>query len=147
MPISRHAPTFTCESGNRRCILEPVEDQERTEDLAQLLARLKAAYGDLSNSAIARRIGVAPATVDSWVNRQRGTGRGPRREALQALAREFPKFSEAEIFAAAGRKSPGPLSSEAEARILELYRGLTTDQQRAKEIEMRALNEANRTGQ
>ncbi|MGD1219961.1 XRE family transcriptional regulator [Streptomyces krungchingensis] len=121
-------------------------DQERTEDLAQLLARLKDTYG-VNNSEIARRIGVAPATVNAWVNRQRGTGRGPRRAALQALAEQFPKFTAEEIFAAAGRETPGPLSPESEERILELWRGLTEEQQRAKEVEMRALGEMNRTGQ
>lgn len=121
-------------------------DLERTEDLAQLLARLKSEY-DVSDSEIARRIGVAPATVNAWVHRKRGTGRGPNRDKLRALAREFPKFTEDEVFAAAGRQSPGPLSPEAEARILELWRGLTEEQQRAKEVEMRALGEMNRTGQ
>lgn len=123
-----------------------MDKPERTEDLAQLLARLKDTYR-VSDSEIARRIGVAPATVNSWVHRKRGGGRGPKREALQALAREFPKFTEEEIFRAAYCQSPGPLSAEAEARILELWRGLTEDQQRAKEVELRALNEMNRTGQ
>jgi len=123
-----------------------VTDQERTEDLAQLLARLKSEY-DVNESEIARRIGVAPATVNAWVHRKRGTGRGPKREALQALAREFPKFTEDVIFRAAGRTSPGPYDEEAEVRIIELYRGLTAEQKRNKEVEMRALNELNRTGQ
>ncbi|MFI5685849.1 helix-turn-helix domain-containing protein [Streptomyces sp. NPDC051636] len=123
-----------------------MDKPERTEDLAQLLARLKDTYG-VNDSEIARRIGVAPATVNSWVHRKRGGGRGPKREALLALAREFPKFTEDEIFRAAGRQSPGPLSTEAESRIIELWRGLTADQQRAKEVELRALNEMNRTGQ
>ncbi|MFJ2733721.1 XRE family transcriptional regulator [Streptomyces sp. NPDC087317] len=121
-------------------------DQERTEDLAQLLARLKDTYR-VSDSEIARRIGVAPATVNSWVHRKRGTGRGPNKDKLRALAAAFPKFTEAEIFAAAGRESPGPLSPDAEARILELWRGLTEEQQRSKEVELKALNEMNRTGQ
>lgn len=120
--------------------------QKRTEDLAQLLDRLKSTY-DVNESEIARAIGVAPATVNAWVHRRRGTGRGPNREKLRALAGAFPKFTEEEIFRAAGRESPGPLSEESEARILELYRGLTEEQQRAKEVEMRALNEMNRTGQ
>ncbi|WP_405544003.1 XRE family transcriptional regulator [Streptomyces phaeochromogenes] len=121
-------------------------DQERTEDLAQLLARLKSEY-DVNESEIARRIGVGPSTVNSWTNRTRGSKRGVRRANAEALAREFPKFTEDEIYAAAGRQTPGPLTPEAEARILELYRGLTEEQQRAKEVEMRALNEMNRTGQ
>jgi transcriptional regulator with XRE-family HTH domain len=122
-----------------------VADQKRTEDLAQLLARLKDEY-NVNDSEIARRIGVSPATVNAWIHRRRGGGRGVKRESLQALADAFPKFTADEIFAAAGRESPGPLAPDAEARILELWRNLTEEQQRAKEIEMRALGEANRTG-
>lgn len=127
-------------------MLSHVADQERTEDLAQLLARLKDVY-NVNESEIARRIGVAPSTVNSWKNRTRGGKRGVRPETLRALAAAFPKFTEDEIFAAAGRETPGPLSPESEARILELYRGLTEEQQRMKEVEMRALNEMNKTGQ
>lgn len=123
-----------------------MEDQERTEDFAQLLARLKDHYG-VNESEIARRIGVAPATVNSWTNRTRGGKRGVRPSSIRALAEAFPDFTEDEIFRAAGRETPGPLSADAEARILELYRGLTEEQQRMKEVEMRALNEMNRTGQ
>lgn len=115
-----------------------------TEDLAQLLARLKDEYG-VSESEIARRIGVSAATVNNWIHRKRGHGRGPNPEKLRALHREFGKFSEDEIFGAAGRKTPGPLSPDAEERILELFRGLTAEQQQSKEVEMRALNEHNRS--
>lgn len=121
-------------------------DQDRTEDLAQLLARLMIEY-DVNASEIGRRIGVAASTVSSWKNRTRAGKRGAHPDNLRALAREFPKFSEYEIFAASRRESPGPLDADAERRILELYRGLTAEQQRAKEIEMRALNEMNHTGQ
>lgn len=121
-------------------------DQERTEDLAQLLARLKAEYG-VNETEIARRIGTGVSTINSWANRTRGGKRGPNRDKLRALAEAFPKFTEEEIFRAAGRQSPGPYDTEAEARVLELYRGLTAQQQREKEVEMRALNEMNRTGQ
>jgi transcriptional regulator with XRE-family HTH domain len=123
-----------------------VDNQERTEDLAQLLARLKAEY-DVNETEIAARIGTAVSTVNSWANRTRGGKRGPNIEKLRALAREFPKFTEAEVFSAAGRQSPGPLSPDGEERILALYRGLTEEQRRMKEVEMRALNEMNRTGQ
>lgn len=120
-------------------------DQERTEDLAQLLARLKAER-DLSDSEIGRRIGVATSTVNSWVHRKRGTGRGPAQKNLEALSREF-NLDRDEVFRAASRTSPGPLDAESEARVLELYRALTEEQRRAKEVEMRALGEMNRTGQ
>jgi transcriptional regulator with XRE-family HTH domain len=121
-----------------------VTDQERTEDLAQLLARLKAEYG-VNESEIARRIDVAPATVNAWVHRKRGTGRGPNREKLRALAREFPKFTEDEIFSAAGRATPGPLAPDREARALEYFRDLTEQQQRDQLVQMRALGEANKS--
>ncbi|MEU9597191.1 helix-turn-helix domain-containing protein [Streptomyces sp. NPDC001212] len=116
-------------------------DQERTEDFAQLLARLRDTYG-VTDSEISRRIGVSTATVNHWTHRRRA----PKRDSLQALAAAFPKFTEDEIFAAAGRETPGPLSPDGEARVIELWRELTPEQQRAKEIEMRALGEANRTG-
>lgn len=121
-------------------------DQERTEDLAQLLARLMIEY-DVSASEIGRRIGVAASTVSSWKNRTRAGKRGIHPESIDALAREFPKFTRDEIATAAGRETPGPLDADADARILRLYHGLTAEQRRMKEIEMLALNEANRTGQ
>mgnify|MGYP001568627631 CR=1 FL=1 len=123
-----------------------MDHEERTEDLAQLLARLKSEH-DVSDSEIARRIGVAPATVNAWVHRKRGTGRGPKRESLIALASAFPGLTKEEVFDAAGRATPGPLDLDREARVLEYYRELTEEQQQAKEIEMRALGEANRTKQ
>lgn len=119
-------------------------DQERTEDLAQLLARLKDEY-DVNESEIARRIGVAPATVNAWVHRKRGTGRGPNRDKLRALAQIFPKFTEDEIFAAAGRVTPGPLSTDKEAEVLEYFRDLTEQQQQDQLIQMKALGDANRS--
>ncbi|MFI1472096.1 XRE family transcriptional regulator [Streptomyces wuyuanensis] len=123
-----------------------MEKPETAENLAQLIARLKAEY-QVSDSEIARRIGVAPSTVNSWVHSQRGNARGPRPDKLRALAEAYPKFTVAEVFEAAGRKVPGPLSEEAEERLLELFRGLTEEQQRIKELELRALNDYNRSGQ
>ncbi|WP_354596802.1 helix-turn-helix domain-containing protein [Streptomyces sp. JL1001] len=119
-------------------------EQPTAEDLAQLIARLKDTYG-VSDSEIARRIGVAPATVNSWVHRKRGTGRGPRKGTLRALHREFPSFTEAEIFAAAGRTTPGPLSADARERILALIEELTDEQQEMTEVQIRALVERNRS--
>jgi transcriptional regulator with XRE-family HTH domain len=125
-----------------------VEDDQsaRVEDLAQLIIRIKDTYR-VSGSEIARRIDVRAATVSAWVNRTRGNVRGPNRETLRRLAHEFPKFTEAEIFAAAGRKTPGPLSPEAEERIQELYRELTAEQQAIVETQMRALTEMNKSAQ
>ncbi|RLV66294.1 putative transcriptional repressor of cell division inhibition protein [Streptomyces sp. CBMAI 2042] len=116
------------------------EDTTPTEDLAQLLARLKDEYG-VNDSQIATAIGVSVSTVNTWVHRKRQ----PRPDALRALAAAYPKFTEDQIFAAAGRKTPGPLSPAAEERLLELFRGLTAEQQEIKELELRALNEHNRS--
>ncbi|WP_218923751.1 helix-turn-helix domain-containing protein [Streptomyces sp. rh34] len=115
------------------------DDATPTEDLAQLLARLKDEYG-ANDSQIAAAIGVSVSTVNTWVHRKRQ----PRPDALRALAAAYPKFTEDQIFAAAGRKIPGPLAPAAEERLLELFRGLTAEQQEIKELELRALNEHNR---
>ncbi|NGO70246.1 hypothetical protein [Streptomyces boncukensis] len=120
------------------------QEEQPVEDFAQLLARLKSTYG-VSESEIARRIGAAPATVNAWSNRRRGTGRGPHPDKLRALAAAYPKFSEAEIFAAVGRKAPGPLSPEATERLLRLFEELTEEQQAMYEIQLRATVEHNRT--
>lgn len=117
-------------------------EKRRPEDFAQLLARLKSTYG-VNESEIARAIGAAPATVNAWVNRKRGTGRGPHPDKLRALAAAFPKFTEQEIFEAAGRKTPGPLSPDAEERILEMFRGLTEEQQKLAETTIRAWRDSN----
>lgn len=116
------------------------EDATPTEDLAQLLARLKAEYS-VNDSQIATAVGVSVSTVNTWVHRKRQ----PRPDALRALAAAYPKFTEDQVFAAAGRKTPGPLSPDAEERLLELFRGLTAEQQELQEIQLRALNEHNRS--
>jgi transcriptional regulator with XRE-family HTH domain len=118
----------------------------RVEDLAQLIARIKDTYS-VSESEIARRIGVSAAAVNGWANRTRGNKRGPARETLRKLAAAFPKITEAEVFAAAGRRSPGPLSPEAEERIQALYRDLTAEQQAMFETQIRAVVEMNKSGQ
>lgn len=115
------------------------------EDLAQLIQAIRDEY-DVNEPEIARRIGVHVSTVNSWTTRRRGGGRGPARETLEAIAREFPSFPKERVFAAAKRRTPGPLSPDAEERVLALYRELTAEQQEAKELEMRALVEHNRSG-
>ena len=114
------------------------------EDLAQLIARIKDVYG-VTETEIARRIGVHVSTVNSWKHRKRGGGRGPNPDRLRALAEQFPKFTVREVFEASGRKVPGPLSPDAEQRIIELYGQLTAEQQEFTETQMRALAERNRS--
>ena len=122
------------------------DDQERTEDLAQLLARLKSTHG-VNNSEIARRIGVSPAAVSSWLNRTRGTARGPGQDNLIALHEAFPDFTRDEIFRAARRQSPGDVPPEGKQRVMEIYERLTAEQQKSFEAQMLAVDQLNRTGQ
>lgn len=121
-----------------------MNNQERHEDFPQLLARLKSTYG-VNGSEIARRIDVSPQTVNAWISRARGSGRGPARDTLRALAREFPKFTEDEIFASVGRATPGPLGPEAKERILALLEQLTEEQQELQEVQIRAIAERNQS--
>lgn len=115
------------------------ENDTPIEDFAQALAALKAEY-KVSDSDIARAIGVSSAAVGTWVHRQKK----PRRASVVALAAAYPKFTEERLFAALGRERPGPLSNDDEGYFLELIRGLTAEQQEMKKIEMRALVERNR---
>lgn len=116
------------------------EDTPPVEDFAQALAALKVEY-QVSDSDIARTIGVSSAAVGTWVHRQKK----PRRASVVALAQAYPKFTEERLFAALGRQRPGPLSKDREGRLLELFRELTAEQQEMKEIEMGALAERNRS--
>jgi transcriptional regulator with XRE-family HTH domain len=109
------------------------------EDFAQILKRLKSEY-DVTDSEVARRIGVSVSTVNTWVHRKRT----PRDDAIKALAEAFPSFSERDLFLAAGRKAPGRLAPDAEQRILDLIRGLTAEQQEMTEAQLRAWTELNR---
>jgi transcriptional regulator with XRE-family HTH domain len=110
------------------------------EDFAQALAALKDEY-QVSDTDIAKAVGVSSAAVGTWVHRKRK----PRRPAVVALAQAFPKFTEERLFTALGREAPGPLDAAAEDRLLELFRELTAEQQEMKEIEMRAIAERNRS--
>jgi transcriptional regulator with XRE-family HTH domain len=107
-------------------------------DIADLINQIKDAH-HVTETEIARRIGVHISTVNNWVHRKST----PRRDAIHALAREFPDHSTEQLFAAAGRKAPGPVSPEVEQRLLQLFRGLTAQQQQIIEIQIRGLTEYN----
>lgn len=115
-----------------------------TEDLAQLIDRIMATTGD-SQSDIARRISVSPATVNAWLRRRRGQGRGPARTNLERLAAEY-KIPEEQVFAAAGRTRPGPLPPDRKAQIMKTLEQLTAEQQQLVQVQIEALAERNRTG-
>lgn len=116
------------------------EDNPPVEDFAQALAALKTEYkvGDVD---IAKAIGVTSSAVGTWVHRQKK----PRRASVVALAKAYPKFTEERLFAALGRQAPGPLTPDAETRLLDLFRELTAEQQEMKEVEIRALIQRNRS--
>lgn len=109
------------------------------EDFAQILKRLKSEY-DVTDSEVARRIGVSVSAVHTWVHRKRQ----PRDEQIRALATAFPAFSEEDLFAAAGRKTPGPVGPDAAERILAMIRSYAPEIQEIAEVQVRALGDLNR---
>lgn len=121
--------------------------EQHPEDLADLIQWITRETGD-NDSQIARKIGAAPATVNSWRNRTRGTGRGPAAKNLRKLAAVYAGIgvTEDRVFAAVGRKRPGELSPDAAERMMKLFKELTADQQTQYEIQMRASVEHNRSG-
>ncbi len=116
------------------------EDTPPVEDFAQVLAALKDEY-QVNDTQVANAVGVSSAAVGTWVHRKRK----PRRAAVVALAKAYPKFTEERLFAALGREAPGPLDTAGEEELFELFRELTAEQQEMKKIEMRALGERNRS--
>ncbi|WP_431980072.1 helix-turn-helix domain-containing protein [Streptomyces qinglanensis] len=113
-------------------------------DLAQLIQWVTDTTGD-NQTEIANRIGVSPATVSAWVNRTRGGTRGPNKAAMRRLAVEY-GLPEVEVFAAAGRRTPGHLPADKKQELLDLFEELTEEQQQAQAIQMRALVQHNRQG-
>ena len=117
-----------------------METDPPIEDFAQLLAALKDEY-QANDTDVAKAVGVSSAAVGTWVHRRRK----PRRAAVVALAKAYPKFTEERLFAALGREAPGPVDAAGEEELFQLFRELTADQQEMKKIEMRALGERNRS--
>ncbi|TXS21642.1 XRE family transcriptional regulator [Streptomyces sp. ms191] len=110
--------------------------------MSGLIRRIQDQRPQLTQSEIARRIGISPAAVNSWVRRKRGTGRGPNRETLTKLAGVL-GVPESEVFTAAGRKTPGRVAPDREQRIVDAFRELTVEQQEFVEIQIRALVDYN----
>lgn len=84
----------------------------------------------MSQRDLANRTGIAYSTLNAWVRRARGQGGGIDPDQLRALARGL-GVTVAEVFAANGRRAPGDLDQEREAKLLRLYRNLAVDAQRA----------------
>lgn len=117
----------------------------QAEDLAQLLNRVMDKRG-LTRTEIAHRAGVSVSIVSAWASRKRGTRRGPSHAVLERLADALGEPRE-RVFAAAARKTPGPLTDDKRQAVLAVFAELTEEQQETKLVEMRALVEHNRTGQ
>jgi transcriptional regulator with XRE-family HTH domain len=108
-------------------VTTPPDDQ--AEDVAALMKR-RLSDLDMTQRRLADVTGIPYSTLNAWATRRRGSGGGIPPEHLRMLARHL-KVTVAEMFAANGRRVPGELSAEREARLLTLYRGLSTDGQRA----------------
>jgi transcriptional regulator with XRE-family HTH domain len=116
---------------------------EATETFAQALAALKDSYG-VSDSEIARRleahgVRVSVAAVNTWVHGKRI----PRAAMVRSLAAVFPAFTAERLLAAAGRRSPAPLSTGEREEVLDVLDRLTEEQRRMLLIQARAVADSN----
>ncbi|WP_370097044.1 transcriptional regulator [Streptacidiphilus sp. MAP12-20] len=110
------------------------------EDLAALLRGVLAANPGLTQKKISETSGIPYATLNAWVTGRRGAGGRIAADDLRALADALPPdYPPARVFAAAGRRTPADLDAEREARLLEIFRELDTDQQRVLVEMARAL--------
>lgn len=108
------------------------------ETVPQVLAALKDDYR-VSDSEIARRIGTHVSTVNNWV---RGKS-NPRPAAIRAIAREFPRYPEARLFTAMGKRTPAPLSPDRRDAVLAVFDRLTEEQQEMLIIQASAVADSN----
>jgi hypothetical protein len=103
------------------------------EDLAALLERLLRGAPDKTQKDLATEASIRYPTLNAWINRTRGTSRIDP-EVLRSLVAVFRgwgvEVTPKEMFEAAGRRVPGPVSEEREARLLKIYRALPEDKQR-----------------
>ncbi|WP_406156877.1 helix-turn-helix domain-containing protein [Streptomyces canus] len=108
------------------------------ETFAQVLAALKDEYR-ISENKIADRIGVHVSTVNNWAHGKAN----PRPAAVRTLAAAFPKFTEARLFAAMGKRAPAPLSPDRKAAVLDVFDRLTEEQQEMLLLQARAVADHN----
>lgn len=115
---------------------EPVRPAEET--FAQVFVLLKDEYG-VSDSEVARTIGAHVSTVNNWVH---GKAK-PRPAAIRALAAAYPKFDEARLFAAIGKRAPAPQTADEREETLRILDRLTEEQRRMLLIQARAVADSN----
>jgi transcriptional regulator with XRE-family HTH domain len=109
--------------------VDTAERPDGGEDLAALLKRLLAEK-DKSQAWLAAETGIPLATINAWIVGRRTPKGAAGTEALRKLA-EVLGSTPKEMFEATGRRAPGPLSQEREEKLLRIYRGLSTEAQRA----------------
>ncbi|MEE4493520.1 helix-turn-helix domain-containing protein [Streptomyces sp. BE230] len=103
------------------------------EDLAAILTRLLEETGR-TQKELAAEAGIKYPTLNAWVNRTRGTSRidaEDLRSMTNVLRLWRADVTPAQLFRAAGRRVPGPTTEEREQRLLNIYRDLPTEGQRA----------------
>ncbi|MFB8772159.1 helix-turn-helix domain-containing protein [Streptomyces broussonetiae] len=108
------------------------------ETFAQALAALKDEYG-VKEPAISDAVGVHVSTVNNWAN-----GKAiPRAKYIRALAAAYPKFTEARLFAAAGKRPPAPFRADEREEVLDVFDRLTREQRRMLLLQANAVADSN----
>lgn len=118
----------------------------QAEGMAALLKRVMAQTG-MTQSEIAERSEIPLATVNAWITGRRSPGKGPKAATmLRRLADVLPGVTVKDVFEAAGRTVPGPVTPEGQQLILDLYRTLSPGRQKLAEQMLRALAAEERPG-
>lgn len=118
-----------------------VDSESAGEDLPSLILRVLDERG-MTQKQLSEESGIPMSTLNAWTTRRRGT-KGVNPDKLRALAKAL-GVPVRIVFEAAGRKVPGRLDEEREAKLLRLYRNLPVDGQRALVQTAEALNRAAR---
>lgn len=107
------------------------------ETFAQVIVAIKRDQ-DISEPAIADRIGVHVSTVNTWAN-----GKAiPRNATVLALGEAYPKFRE-RLLAAVGRRVPPPQTEDGRERVLRVFDRLTEEQRQMFLIQAEAVADSN----
>lgn len=107
-------------------------DARPDDTLSSLLQRVFAEHPELTQKEVADRAGISKGTLNTWVLGTRGGAGRLNSQALRALANALPReYTVAQVFAAAGRRAPGPLNTERRDKLVGAFSELTERQQRA----------------
>lgn len=107
-------------------LLHVATETPQGENLAALLKRAMDETG-MTQSDIAEKSGVPLATLNAWITGRRKPSKTQRTaDYLREVAGALPgAYSVGDVFKAAGRAVPGPLTPDGEARVLQIYRNLS----------------------